>query len=246
MPSASASESRSMCCAADCCGVSRSRRWSGRRRKQLSYCLGAAVSAGGGAVGAACIGCAPAGFFAGFFATAFGIGPRLSSRLAMHLAMNALRLAPANFWSSAPNLQVSIFCALVTADAGLASRRKGRRLMAPKVRNIDMAPLRIAKSVHDSTLPQCRCNIATIDRRYIGGGLERQRLGEKGLRHVLSGDFAAKQVPRHIILRRDPARRRALFDEAVGENPGADTVGIDRIGADAVGAVVECVLPHQK
>ena len=58
----------------------------------------------------------------GVTATALGLGltglPRGESLLDMHFDMKALRAAPVSFWSSAPNLQVSIFCFDVAAKAG--------------------------------------------------------------------------------------------------------------------------------
>ena len=50
----------------------------------------------------------------------FGL-PRGELALDMHFDMNALRLAPASFWSSAPNVQVSIF--------SLRGRGEGRRIV---------------------------------------------------------------------------------------------------------------------
>ena len=81
------------------------------------------------------------GFFgAGFLATLRPGGSKLP--WAIHFLMNALRLAPSSFWSSAPNLQVSIFCALVgAAEAGLASKRRGSRPMTAMVRSMVIAPL---------------------------------------------------------------------------------------------------------
>jgi hypothetical protein len=47
-------------------------------------------------------------------------GPRGSFRLAMHFLRKALRAAPCSLWSSAPNLQVAIFCFASTAKHGPA------------------------------------------------------------------------------------------------------------------------------
>ncbi|MGH6725381.1 MAG: hypothetical protein ACREB8_02400 [Pseudolabrys sp.] len=64
----------------------------------------------------------------------------------MHLAMKALRLTPESFWSLAPNVQVSIFCSLVSAEAGGANSSSGSRLMTLRIRSIGIAPLRIRKA----------------------------------------------------------------------------------------------------
>src|SRR5674476_1255938 len=97
-----------------------------------AHCFGAAgaVSAGGLVIS----------FFAAGFLAATA-GPRLSFRLDLQLAMKAVRLAPSSFWSSVPNLQVSIFCALVSAEAGLASSRRGSRPMMAMVRSMVISPL---------------------------------------------------------------------------------------------------------
>jgi hypothetical protein len=47
-------------------------------------------------------------------------GPRGSFRFAMHFLRKALRAAPCSLWSSAPNLQVAIFCFASTAQHGPA------------------------------------------------------------------------------------------------------------------------------
>jgi hypothetical protein len=47
-------------------------------------------------------------------------GPRGSFRFAMHFLRKALRAAPCSLWSSAPNLQVAIFCFASTAKHGPA------------------------------------------------------------------------------------------------------------------------------
>ena len=55
-------------------------------------------------------------------------GPRLSLRFAMHRSMNVLRLAPVSFCSSAPNLQVSAFSAVVRARTGVAIISRGSKV----------------------------------------------------------------------------------------------------------------------
>jgi ATP-dependent Clp protease adaptor protein ClpS len=52
----------------------------------------------------------------------------------------------------------------------------------------------------EMSLPQRRRDVAAIDGGDVGGGLERQRLGQEGLRHILRGDLAAEQVAAHIVL----------------------------------------------
>ncbi len=56
------------------------------------------------------------------------------------LGHERLALGASSFWSSAPNLHVSIFCALVSADAGVAISRRGSRAMMAMVRSMGMAP----------------------------------------------------------------------------------------------------------
>jgi hypothetical protein len=66
-------------------------------------------------------------------------GPRGSSLLAVHFFMNLSRAAPFSFWSSAPNLQVSIFAFEVIANDGeldrtnakLAAKAASRSMAAP-------------------------------------------------------------------------------------------------------------------
>ena len=48
--------------------------------------------------------------------------PRGESLSDMHFAMKLLRLAPVSFWSSAPKLQVSIFCFDVAANGRAAEQ----------------------------------------------------------------------------------------------------------------------------
>ena len=86
---------------------------------------------------------------------------------------------------------------------------------------------------------QRRGDVAAVHGGDIGGGFQRQRLGEKRLRHVGGRHLAAEQVAAHVILFAHSPRLGALGDEVVGQQPGADAVGVDRIGADAVAAVVE-------
>ena len=92
---------------------------------------------------------------------------------------------------------------------------------------------------------RCR-DIAAIDRGHVARGFQFQRLMQECLRHVVGGDLAAEQVAAQIVGLADAARLRALGDETVGQQSGADAIRIDRVGADAVGAVVHRVLPHQE
>ena len=61
-----------------------------------------------------------------------------------------------------------------------------------------------------SGLPQRRRDVAAVDGGDIAGGFQLQRLVQKGLRHVLGGDFAAEQVAAHVVLLGDAARLGAL------------------------------------
>ena len=71
----------------------------------------------------------------------FGLGitglPRGESLLDMHFAMKLLRAAPVSFLSSAPNLQVSIFCCGVAAKAGATEQERrgqsGRRNQSTRI-----------------------------------------------------------------------------------------------------------------
>jgi hypothetical protein len=56
---------------------------------------------------------------------------------------------------------------------------------------------------------QCGGNITAIDGGHIRGGLERQRLGQKCLRHIVGRHFPAKQVPLHVVLFAEAARAGA-------------------------------------
>jgi hypothetical protein len=56
---------------------------------------------------------------------------------------------------------------------------------------------------------QCGGDIAAIDGGHIRGGLERQRLGQKCLRHIVGRHFPAKQVPLHVVLFAETARAGA-------------------------------------
>jgi hypothetical protein len=59
--------------------------------------------------------------------------------------MKSLRFLPVSLLWSAPNLQVSIFCALVAAVAGVTASKNGRRAATEKAwakfRNIMVAPV---------------------------------------------------------------------------------------------------------
>src|SRR5882724_6079207 len=71
---------------------------------------------------------------------------------------------------------------------------------------------------------QRRRDIAAVDGRHVGGGLQRQRLRQKGLRDVLGGDLALQQVAAHVVLLGDAARLRPFGDERIIEQAGTDAV----------------------
>src|SRR5271170_4788268 len=62
------------------------------------------------------------------------------------------------------------------------------------------------------TLPERGGDVPAIDGSDAGGGLQRQRLVQKGLGHILGRHFLAQQVAAHIVLLGKSARRRALGD----------------------------------
>src|SRR6516164_11467054 len=84
-----------------------------------------------------------------------------------------------------------------------------------------------------------RGDVAAVDRRHIGGGLERHRMVQKGLRHILGGYLAAEQIARHVVLLAEAARLGAGGDQLRRQEAAPDAVGVDRVGADALGTVVE-------
>src|SRR6478609_8667487 len=109
----------------------------------------------------------------------------------MHLARKVLRLAPSSFCSSAPTLQVSAFCLAVTAAAaGVATSSRGRRAVRASSRG--MVGLLIGSRgtiarIFWAESPQRGRNIAAVHGGDVGGGFQRQRLRQEGLRHVLRG-----------------------------------------------------------
>jgi len=78
-----------------------------------------------------------------------------------------------------------------------------------------------------------RGDIAAVNGGDVGGGLQRQRLMQKRLRHVVGGDLAAEQVAAHVIFLVQAAALSAS-DHVGGEEAGADAVSVDGVGADAV------------
>src|SRR5665647_1179430 len=64
----------------------------------------------------------------------------------MQRLMKSSRFVPSSLSLSAPNLQVSIFCSLVAADAGVATSRAGSRQIRLKVFSIGIAPLAVRRA----------------------------------------------------------------------------------------------------
>src|SRR5665213_3197555 len=100
----------------------------------------------------------------------------------MHFLMKSSRFLPSRLSCSAPNLQVSIFCSLVAAEAGAATSTAGRRLMIARLMSvigrIGVAPFRV-RVLRDilarfasivSKLSQSGGDIAAVDGGDVGGG----------------------------------------------------------------------------
>ena len=102
-------------------------------------------------------------------------------------------------------MQVSIFCSLVAAEAGAPTSRCGQEaIIAVYEWSAALASLLLefVRWGNPSTLlqdvvklAQRGGDIAAVDGGDIGGGFERQRLRQEGLRHVLGGDLAASRLP---------------------------------------------------
>ena len=128
--------------------------------------------------------------------------------------------------------------------AGQAPTATGRAMSGVERRRLRMIIL--PGSAASLSLSERRGDVAAIDGGDVGGGLERQRLMQEGLGHVLGRDLAAEQIAGHVVVLAEAARLGAAGDHRRGQEPAADAVGVDRVGADAVGAVIERVLPHQR
>ena len=65
-------------------------------------------------------------------------------------------------------------------------------------------------------------NIAAVDGGDIAGRFQLQCLMQEGLRHIMGGDLAAKQVIGEVVVRADAARARALGDESIVDQTGTN------------------------
>src|SRR5271167_1787650 len=80
-------------------------------------------------------------------------------------------------------------------------------------------------------------NIAAVDSRDVGGGLQRHGMVQERLGDILGGDLAAEKIARHVPLFVDAAGFGAGGNQLRRQQPAPDAVGVYRVGANAVRSV---------